>query len=262
MKNLLFAFLTLFAINYNHAQWWEDGDDDGSDSNSENYDVLQVLWADENYEKLLKLAERFTMKDATKNDPEPYLWLARALFAMSKDENYTMQDKYKKAYNDALSWLSKYYKKAAKVEPEVLEPLLVYHQTFFIEIKRSLYELIEIEIMSDNYAKALGLVSKMPKVTPDNFAKEFLAGACNYQKGDKTSARDLWKKAETELAKLKEEDFDNWDKPDKMFLALGLVETAKCHVKAKKPELAREMMMKYKDWFEDFDVYTDYLEEL
>jgi len=278
MKNLLFAFLALFAVNISSAQFWEeDGGDEDVDYNSTNYDILNVLFVDEKYEKLLKVAEKFTMKDASKDDPEPYLWLAKGLYAMSKDENYTNQDKYKKAYNDALTWLGKYYKKEEKVKKDKMKGLSkeeaeliknekseVYlrHLEFFNEIKKALYEQIDTEIGAGNYAKAVGLISKIAKVSPDNFAKDFLIGACNFQKGDKTTARDNWKVAEAELKKFTEADFLSWEKPDKMFLALGLVETAKCHVKAKKPELAKEMMTKYKDWFEDFDFYVDFLEEL
>lgn len=257
MKNVTFALIAFFTVNMSFAQFWEeDGSDDGIDYSAGNYDVLRILYADEKYEKVLKAAEKFTMKDATKNDAEPYLWLAKTLFAMSKDENYTNQDKYKKAYNDALTWLGKYYKKDKDLK------LYEEHREFFIEVKRSVYETIETEMSSGNYAKALGSISKIPKVSPNNIAQDFLVGACNFQKGDKTAARDNWKKAEALLKNLKEEDFMNWEKPDKMLLALGLVETGKCHVKAKKPEIAKELLSKYKSWFEDFEFYNEFLEEL
>jgi hypothetical protein len=281
MKNLLFTLLALFTVNISFSQFWEEEEGgDGVDYNSNDYDVLRVLWADESYEKLLKVAEKYTMKDDSKNDAEPYLWLAKGLYAMSKDENYTNQDKYKKAYNDALTWLGKYYKKEAKIKKDMLKALTeestaedsakingksdlyIEHIEFFIEVKKSLYEMIDSEIASGGYAKAIGLISKMAKVTPDNFAKDFLIGACNFQKGDKTTARDNWKNAEAELKKLKEEDFLNWEKPDKMFLALGIVESGKCHVKSKKPEVAKALMKDYLSWFEDFEFFAEYYEEI
>ncbi len=256
MKKLLFALFALFAVNLSQAQLWEEDGGDGADMNSGNYDILRVLYADEKYEKLLKVAEKYTMKDATKNDAEPYIWMAMALFAMSKDENYTNQDKYKKAYADALTWLGKYYKKDKQGN------LLEEHREFLIKIKREVYETIESDISSGNYAKATGNISKIPKVSPGNFAQDYLIGACNFQKGDKTTARDNWKKADALYNSMKEEEFNNWLKPDQMLLALGLVETAKCHVKSKKPEVARELLNKHKDWFDEFDFYMDYLSSL
>jgi hypothetical protein len=256
MKNLFFVLLTLFSVSKGYSQFWEEGDDEGIDFSAGNYDILRVFFADEKYEKLLKAAEKFTLKEETKNDAEPYLWLSRGLYAMSKDENYTNQEKYKKSYNDALTWLGKYYKKDKE------NKLYEEHREFFIEIKKSVYDAIETDMSSGNYAKALGNVSKIAKVSPNNIALDFLTGACNFQKGDKTTARDNWKKAEAALKNLKEEVFLNWEKPDKMFLALGLVETAKCHVKSKKPEVAKELLNKYMNWFEDFEFYGEYLAEI
>lgn len=257
MKNLLFALIALCSIQVSHAQLWEeDGDEEGVDMNAGNYDVLRVLYADEKYEKLLKIAEKFTFKESTKNDAEPYLWISMALYAMSKDENYTNQDKYKKSYAESLTWLGKYYKKDKEAK------LLEEHREFLNKVKRDVYETIESDINTGNYAKAVGNISKIAKVSPGNFAQDYLVGACNFQKGDKTTARDNWKKADALFNSLKEEEFQTWFKPDKMLLALGLVETAKCHVKAKKPEIAKELLNKHKDWFEDFEFYTEFLEEL
>lgn len=256
MKNLLFALLSLFAVNISTAQFWSEDEPDDTDYSSGNYDILTVLYADEKYEKLLKVAEKFTMKDATKNDPEPYLFLAKGLFAMSKDENYTNQDKYKKAFNESLTWIGKYYKKDKELK------IYETHREFFIEVKRAVYETIESDMNSGNYAKALGNISKIAKVSPNNFAQDYLTGACNFQKGDKTAAKDNWKKADGLLKKLTNEDMLNWEKPDKMMLALGILETAKCYVKSKKNQEAKELMQKCMEWFEDFEFYKEYYEEL
>jgi len=236
MKNLLLTLSAIFALNLSFGQ---------------NYDELRILFVDENYEKMLKVAEQFTMKDGTKNDAEPYLWLARALFAMSKNEEYTNQDQYKKSFNDALTWLGKYYKKDKSLS------LYSDHRDFFVEIKTALYEMIETDISAGNHAKALGNISKIAKVSPKNFANDYLAGACNFNKGDKTTARDNWKEGDALLKIATDEEINNWEKPDKMLLALGMVETAKCYIKSKKPELAKALLERGKNWFDDIDFFMD-----
>ena len=253
MKKIIFAIFTLFAVNLSFSQEEDDSDVDYA---SGSYDILQVLYADEKYEKLLKVAEKFTFKEETKNDAEPYLWLAKGLFAMSKDETYTSQEKYKKAYNDALTWMGKYYKKPQNKE------LKETHQEFFVEIKQTVYDAIEADISSGNYAKAISGISKIAKVSPNNCAQDFLIGACNFQKGDKTTARENWKKAEAMLKKMTKEQFFELDKPEKMMLALGLVETGKCHEKAKKPELAKALLEPYADWFDSIELFTEYFATL
>jgi hypothetical protein len=241
MKNVLLTLGTFLAINFNFAQ---------------SYDDLRILFADENYEKLLKLAEQYTMKDKSKDDAEPYLWLARGLYAMSKNEDYTNQEKFKKALNDSFTWLGKYYKKDKTLS------LYNDHRDFFVEIKTTLYEIIETDIIAGNYAKALGNISKIPKVSPGNFGQDYLAGACNFMKGDKTGARDNWKKADGLLKDATDEMINGWEKPDKLMLALGMVETAKCYVKSKKPDLAADLLKKGKSWFDDIEFYMDYCKEL
>jgi hypothetical protein len=241
MKHVLLTLGAALALNFSFAQ---------------DYDDLRIMFVDENYEKLLKTAEQYTMKDKSKDDAEPYLWLARGLYAMSKNENYTNQEKYKKALNDSFTWLGKYYKKDKSLS------LYNDHRDFFVEIKTTLYEMIETDISAGNYAKALGNISKIPKVSPCNFGQDYLAGACNFMKGDKTGARDNWKKADGLLKDTTDEMINGWEKPDKMMLALGMVETAKCYVKSKKPELARDLLSKGVKWFDDFDFYMDYYNEV
>jgi hypothetical protein len=241
MKNLLLTLGAILALNISFAQ---------------DYDDLRIMFVDEKYEKLLKTAEQYTMKDKTKDDAEPYLWLARGLFAMSKNEEYTNQDKYKKALNDSFTWLGKYYKKDKSLE------LYNDHRDFFVEIKTVLYEMIETDINAGNYAKALGNISKIPKVSPGNFGQDYLSGACNFLKGDKTGARDNWKKADDLLKNATDEMINGWEKPDKLILALGMVETAKCYVKSKKPDMAKDLMKKGLSWFDDIDFFMDYYKEI
>lgn len=241
MKNILLTLGAVLALNISFAQ---------------DYDDLRIMFVDEKYEKLLKTAEQYTMKDKSKDDAEPYLWLARALYAMSKNEEYTNQDKYKKALNDSFTWLGKYYKKDKSLD------LYNDHRDFFVEIKTVLYEMIETDMNAGNYAKALGNISKIPKVSPGNFGQDYLAGACNFLKGDKTGARDNWKKADDLLKNTTNEMINGWEKPDQLLLALGMVETAKCYVKSKKPELAKDLLKKGLSWFDDIDFYMDYYKEL
>lgn len=243
MKALLFLFGTLFTLNLTFAQ---------------NYEELRVLWVDEEYEKLLKIAERYTFNDKTKNDAEPYLWLAKGLYSMSKDEAYANTEKFKKSFNDALTWLGKYYKKDKNLE------LYDNHLDFFLEIKQTIFELIETDIVSENYSKASSNVTKIIKVSPKNIGQYFLLGAISFNKNDITAAKDNWKKADEKLAALESdetEDISSWELPDRKILALGMMETAKCNAK-KKPELTLSIMEKGMQWFDDIEFFTDYYNEI
>lgn len=73
------------------------------------YDDLLVLYVDEKFDKCLQKAENYTLADATKKDPLPYLYMSMCFYEMSKLEQY--QEDYPKASRDALKFAEKYRKK-------------------------------------------------------------------------------------------------------------------------------------------------------
>ena len=73
------------------------------------YEDLLVLYVDEDYEKCLGKAEGYTLNDATRKDPLPYLYMSMSLFEMSKVEKF--QEDYPKASREALKYAEKYRKK-------------------------------------------------------------------------------------------------------------------------------------------------------
>ena len=60
------------------------------------FDDLKILYADANYEKLVKVAENYTLKDELKKDPIPFVWLAKGLYKISLSGSD--DEKYKTAY--------------------------------------------------------------------------------------------------------------------------------------------------------------------
>jgi tetratricopeptide (TPR) repeat protein len=242
MKNLMLLFASLFVFNLGFGQ---------------EYDELRIMFVDEDYPKLLKVAERYTMSDKTKNDAEPYLWLAQGLYAMSRNEEYANQEIYKNSFKDCLSWLGKYYKKDQSME--LLNQKI--HAKFIKELKGTMFELVETDFASGNYSKANSNTSKIIKVSPKNFGQYFLLGAIKFHSKDNTGAKSNWKKAEELMAEIEaKEDIADWDLEDRKILALGMMETAKCHL-AKKPDLAKVLLEKGKDWFEDIDWFMEFYEE-
>lgn len=73
------------------------------------YDDLLVLYVDENYEKCIMKAEGYTLKDDTKRDALPFLYISMCMFEMSKLEKYT--EDYPKASVDAMKYAVKFRKK-------------------------------------------------------------------------------------------------------------------------------------------------------
>ena len=210
---------------------------------SQDYEDLLVMYADGDFDKLVKTAESYTIKDKSKNDPEPYYWLAKGLFAMSKDAEYTSQDKYKNAYKDAITAIGKLQRKDKDGS------IFSLYWEFFSEFKLSLYEVIENEISTGNYSKAYGWVIKVPKVDANDVGSKYLLGVCKYHKGDKSGATAEWKIAEQMLSEIS--SVADWNEPDFKMLSLGLIQTAECYIDSRKADAAKALMNKGYKWLED-----------
>lgn len=241
MKNLLFLLICLITFTSNAQK-------------SVKYDDLLVLFADGNYEKLVKSAEKYTLNDKTKNDAEPYMWLAKGLYAMSKDAKYSTDETYKNAYKDAISAVGKFMRKdkdGALFEENI---------DFFSKFKGSLVEVIENELSTKNYSKTYGWVLKMKKLSPNDAGNAFLEGACKYRKGDKSGATLSWVTANDLLSKIT--SVDDWKKEDFKLLELGVFETAQCYIDSRRVDNAKALLNKVKQWFEDDEDFKAKYDEI
>lgn len=96
MKNLILAsVLAILAFNVSS----QDGE----------YDKILALIVDEQYEKALYKAEPYTLKDDSKKDALPYLYMSMCYFEMSNRGEY--EEKYPKAFKESLKYASKHRKK-------------------------------------------------------------------------------------------------------------------------------------------------------
>ena len=66
------------------------------------YEDLLVMYVDEKYEKCLGKAESYTLKESTRKDPLPYLYMSMCFFEMSKLEKF--DEDYPKAFRSSLKY--------------------------------------------------------------------------------------------------------------------------------------------------------------
>lgn len=135
MKHLLLSLLFVGTFSTNFAQ--------------ETYDDLIIYFADGDYEKLVDKAEKYMDKDDSKNDPQPYLWSAKANFEMSKDQKY--DEDFPKAFNDAISDAGKALKKDKE------NTIFDEHKAFYTDLKVAVVEDIKNQIEGGEYSRLRGL---------------------------------------------------------------------------------------------------------
>jgi hypothetical protein len=205
------------------------------------YDDLKILYADANYEKLVKVAENYTLKDELKKDVLPFLWLAKGLYKISLSG--TDDEKFKNAYKDAIAAISK----AIKNDKDGSQ--LADHMEFVQEFQQSMVTMIENDLAAKDYNKAAGWVVKYYKVTKNPVGAKFLDGASKYRKADKGGANTAWKEAEAMLGKIT--SIDDWTDADKAMLKHGVIQTAECYITSKQKEKAKSILNKVAQWYED-----------
>lgn len=209
------------------------------------YDDLRILHADKNYEKLIKVAEKYTLDDKTKADPVAHMWFARGLYQMSISG--TTDEKYKNAYKESLGEFGKAIKldKSGEVQTE--------YATYFDEARNSLVENIENELNTPK--KAAAWITKYYKFDANSVGAKFLEGACKFADNDKGGANTCWKDADAKLSKVS--NFESWNEADKRLLMLGIMKTAESYAKMKQTDKAKTLLGKVAQWYEGNEEFKE-----
>jgi len=225
-------------------------------ASAQDYDDLRILYADGDYEKLVRKAEGYTEDDDTKYDPVPYIWAAKGLYKISLSG--TDDDRFKNAYKDAIKFLGKGMKyDLKKNDGQAIEEF----KEFVVEFQLTLCTRVANDIDAGDYRKAYSWASRYKKITQNNVGAEFLLGACKHQQKDRSSARAAWKEAEALLAETS--GVEDWSEADQKMLMIGIIETAKAYKVTLQEDKAKQMLGKAGQWFEENDEwkrrYDDYV---
>lgn len=216
------------------------------------YDDLKILFADENYEKLVRQCEKYLNKDDTKKDPIPYLWMTKALYGI--DVSGSDNENFKNAFKDGINYLGKCFKydEDGVVQDE--------HEDFIDEFSLALVERITNDISADDYRKAYGWCVKYKKIARNEAGMYFMEGALKYRNGDKGGANTSWKEANKMLEEVT--SIEDWAKADVKMLKQGAIESAKAMVAGRQIDKARELLNKVAPWFEDESDFKEVYDEI
>ena len=222
---------------------------------SQDYDDLKILYADANYEKLVKVCEKYTLSDKTKKDVMPYIWFAKGLYKISLSS--TPDEKYKNAYKDAIKYLSKgikydlKYNDGATIEDE---------REFIDEFQMSLVETIDGEMAAGNFKKAYSWTIKYQKITVNLIGAKYMMGAEKYFDQDKTTARAMWKEGAALLEEVT--GIDDWSEADRQIFKLGILHSAAALNKSRQGDKAKALLGKTAQWFEDDEDWEELYDEI
>lgn len=211
------------------------------------YDDLKILFADENYEKLVRQCEKYMEKDDTKKDPLPYLWMTKALYAI--DISGSDNDNFKNAFKDGISYLGKCFKydTDGMVQDE--------HSDFIDEFSMACVERITNDISAEDFRKAYGWTVKYKKIARNEAGVLFMEGALKFRNGDKGGANTAWKDGNKLLDETT--SIEDWAKADVRLLRQGVIESANAMVAGRQLDKAKDLLNKVAPWFEEDENFKE-----
>ena len=203
------------------------------------YEDLLVLYVDEEYEKCLAKAEGYTLKDDTRRDPLPYLYMSMSLFEMSKDEKYVTD--YPKADRDALKYAEKYRKKDKDGE------FFANYEDFWVDLNKLAMGLAEIDLSDGKWSRARKYYDYMAGYDPENPGAWLMMAWCQYKENLARDAQETMKsfeaamKAHPDLTRLSEDR--------KKLLKSGMINYAELMNEQGDRSAAKAIMEQGKDLF-------------
>ena len=209
------------------------------------YEDLLVLYVNEDFKNCYNKSLKYTVKDKTKKDPLPYLFVSKACYEMSQDHKYT--EEFPKARKTALSYAVKYRKKDK--EYQFKEDSEEFINNFKLNIIEELENYLE-EGTDKTYTKAVGLTKKACNIDPDDYGAKLLYGhLCNLTK-NKSTAKEYLKISKEKLAEMAQNKFGlkYLSKSQQFILRYSLTELANFY-QTKNPAQSKEILELGKHFF-------------
>ena len=223
---------------------------------AQDYDDLRILYADEDYEKLVKKAEGYTESDDTKYDPVPYIWAAKGLYKISLSGS--TDERFKNAYKDAVNFLGKGMKYDLKKNDG---QAMIEFAEFVTEFQMTLCTRIVNDIDAGDFRKAYSWSTKYRKITQNEVGVLLIMAACKHDQKDRSTARTNWKEADALLPEVT--GVDSWSEADRKILMVGIIESAKAYKSMLQDDKAKDILGKAAQWFEEDEEwqrrYDDYV---
>jgi hypothetical protein len=219
----------------------------GASAQEPDFDDLKILFADGDYEKLVRQCEKYINKEETKKNPIVYLYMAKALYGI--DVSGSENENFKNAFKDGMGYMGKCLKldEDGAVQSE--------HEEFINEFTMACVERITNDIAAGDYQKAYSWVVKYKKITLNSAGTWFMEGACKYRNSDKGGANTAWKTANEELNKVT--SIEDWLESDIAILKHGVIQTAEAMVAGRQIEKAKEILNKVAPWFEEDEDFQE-----
>lgn len=159
----------------------------------QNYDELLELIVDEQYEKCLYKAVKYTENDKTKKDALPYAYMSMAFFRIAQSDDPDLQDKFPKAAKDAVKYLVKFRKKDKE------DAHLAEFTDFISEVRVATIAEAEQNSDQEKFTKSKGLYKYLTDIDAKDPGAWLMRGYSEWMMKSKKDAQNSWEMAKQTL---------------------------------------------------------------
>lgn len=132
------------------------------------YKDLLTLFVGDKFDKCLYKAEGYTLKEETKKDPLPYLYMSRCYFEMSKRDEF--KEKYPNAFKDALKYIAKYGSKDKEHQYGAE------YEDFFADLRLAACAEAETMMDTQKFSKAKQIYDQLLDMDPNDAGAQLMLG--------------------------------------------------------------------------------------
>ncbi len=212
-------------------------------------DILFMV-IDGEYEKATSKAERFTKKEKTRKDPEPFLLMSMAYYEISKDES--MRDEFPRAFRDAV----KYAYKGARYDKE--GEFADKHAGFITELKVELMREARFYYDEGSWRKSVTHAKYVTRIDPDDLGAQLLKAAAEMRSRNEYQAKQTFVDA---LAIVEEGRVAVLESELKPFLRFGIMEYAEILKEQGEKQQAEPLLALGQDAFSDDKEFINFLRQ-
>ena len=159
------------------------------DAQDPKYSRMLEDLVDEKYERVLFRAIGYTEKEATKKDPEPYAYMARAYLKIHQSDDPELTADYPKALKESLKYCTKFIKKDKENEyvPDLMD--------FIEDLRAETIAAADTEMDAEKYTRAKSLYAYLTKLDGTDPAAYLMLGLANYYARSTRDAEENWSTA-------------------------------------------------------------------
>lgn len=228
----------------------------------EEYPELLNLYMDEEYEEVIKKVEKGTLfskaiMEEERNQPLPYIYLAKAYYEISKMEEY--KEKYSRAFKNSIRYAGRF------IDRDEKRMFIKDHERFLIKLRRECMEIAAMHLERSEYErgqlrKARYFYKKLQDLSPNDPSPHYMEGLTWIMQdleaqADRPfkAADEKWKKLES-ISELKEDQQD---------LFKTYVEQYSRHlVEEGQKDSARSVLQKVNGHFQEDQDFRDYYQKV